>query len=334
LDSLKLIPITDQHPDEMVTVDNVKKYLIGMVGEEISRKDEYVTGNMIITDKNMVETIQARKDFGLTTELSGGYTCFVTKEDGTHPKDGYYNAKQTNIKYNHLSIVDMARAGENVRIMDSKDKDPEKDSDTNGLNGKGNATKEDNMPDLVKFIRRETKMDSFTVDQISCEIPEESFEAVELLSNKLDEAISLIGELTKKRDELQGKIDQSEEVVEGLRNDIASLKDPNSAEIQAMVKARKEVEDVAGTLKVETDGKDIQDIKVECIKSVSSNFDSEGKSVDYINARFDSVIEILEARKQADDDNKNGQLNKDSKDGEKKLSPKEKFLLRDAENRK
>jgi hypothetical protein len=177
-------------------------------------------------------------------------------------------------------------------------------------------------------------MDSFSVDQISCDIPEDSFDSVELLSNKLDEAISLIGELTKKRDELQGKIDQSEEVVEGLRNDIASLKDPNSAEIQAMVKARKKVEDVAGTLKVETDGKDIQDIKVECIKSVSSNFDSEGKSVDYINARFDSVIEILEARKQADDDNKNGQLNKDSKDGEKKLSPKEKFLLRDAENRK
>lgn len=323
--SLQMIPITNLHPESMVTVDNVDELLIGMVGENIVTENEYITGNMIITDKEMIETIVSRKEEGLSSELSGGYTCDVIPCEGEHPKDGHYDAIQKNIRYNHLSIVPRGRAGRNVRIMDQ-----DNDLETKDKN------KEDNMSDLVRFIKKEVKLDNFEVGQISCEVTEDSLVHFESLSDKLDEAILLITSLKKDKDELQGKLDQNDETMKVLKEDVAKLKDPNSPEIEKMVKDRKDVEDIAGKLKVDAAGKKLDDVKIECIKAISENFDAEGKSIDYINARFDAINEIVEMKQKIDDDKATGDINKDSKGGENKdnLTPKEKFLLKDAENRK
>ena len=52
--SLQLKPITNDHPDNLITVDNIKSLQIGTTGENIERDNEFLTGNIIITDKNMV----------------------------------------------------------------------------------------------------------------------------------------------------------------------------------------------------------------------------------------------------------------------------------------
>jgi hypothetical protein len=326
--SLQLAPITNLHPEELVTTENVNELLVGVVGEDIKREGDYLAGSMTLMDKDTIETILARKEEGLSSELSGGYTCNVVLEKGTHHKDGDYDAKQSAIRYNHLSIVPKGRAGRNVRIMDQ-----------DGNLDKNGKRKEDKMPNLVKFIRKATKLDGFNVDEISCEIPEENLVSFEAMANKLDEAAEVITSLKKDNDELQAKNDQDKEEINKLMKQVASIKDPNSVEIQAIVRSYKTVYDAAEKLQVKTDGKKLDDIKVECIKAVSENFDAEGKSVDYINARFDAINEIVEMKQKMDDDAATGQLNKDSKDNkdkkdDKELSPKEKFLLQDAENRK
>lgn len=192
------------------------------------------------------------------------------------------------------------------------------------------------MPELVKFIKGEIKLDNFKVDAISCEITEDALSTVELLSDKLDEAIVLINSLTSEKDGLQGKVDQSNETITTLNTDIASLKDPNSQTIIDMVKARRDLEDLAAKLEIDIKDKKMQESKIDCIKKISPNFDSKEKSVDYINARFDAVVETVALQKNDEDKNALGQFNKDSKnaDGTIKLNPREEFLKKDAENRK
>ena len=320
--SLQLVPITNLHPEDMVTTENVKELLVGVVGEDIKREGDYLSGSMTIMDKDTIDTVIARAEEGLTSELSGGYECMVIAEKGVHAKDGDYDAKQTNIRYNHLSIVPKGRAGRNVRIMDQDDK--------------GKSKKEDKMPNLVKFIRKATKLDSFNIEEISVEVPEENFSSFETMSSKLDEAVEVITTLNKDKDELQAKNDQNREEINKLMKEVSNLKDPNSVEIQAIVRSYKTVYDTAENLKVDTKDKKLDEIKVECIKAVSEGFDAEGKSADYINARFDAINEIVEMKQKMDDDAATAEFNKDSKDhkDDKELSPKEKFLLKDAENRK
>ena len=79
LESLKLKPITYQHPDEMVTSGNCRDMIVGMVGEKSYRLDEKRLGaNIVVTDKDAINEVQNRVD-----QVSLGYDCEVIKEEGT-----------------------------------------------------------------------------------------------------------------------------------------------------------------------------------------------------------------------------------------------------------
>jgi len=343
LDSLKLKPIVEDHPDKKITIENIKDFQIGTIGENLTREDTYVKGSMIITDKNMIETVIARKKMGLNTELSCGYSCKVIPEIGEHRQDGYYTFKQKDIKYNHVGIVDNGRAGSNVRILD---KNQNKYNNNLNKNKKGNI-----MPDIVKFNRKSINLDSFKMDALSGLIPEDNMNIFDILSNKLDEAVDIIKDLTSKedeavktikdftskKDELQGKVDQLSETVEKQKKDIVELSDVNSERITNMIKVKNDIMEIANKLKVDINGKDFKSIKIDCIKAVSEKFDAEGKNDTYINGRFDSIREGLINSQKQDGSNAIGQFivrAKDASGGKTKLSPREEFLKKDKESRK
>ena len=118
LESIKMIPIVDGHPPErLVNSDNAKKLAVGYTGESI--QDEYpnIIANLVITDKNVVEKIKDKTK----NELSLGYTVDLIAESGTYEGEPY-DFIQKNIRYNHLAIVDEARAGPQAKIvLDSQD---------------------------------------------------------------------------------------------------------------------------------------------------------------------------------------------------------------------
>jgi len=118
LESIKMIPIVDGHPPErLINAENAKRLSVGFTGELIEDEYPFIISNLVITDKAIVEKIKNKKK----NELSLGYTVDLVPESGIYEGQPY-DFIQTNIRYNHLALVDEARAGPEARIaLDGND---------------------------------------------------------------------------------------------------------------------------------------------------------------------------------------------------------------------
>ena len=104
-------PVNDKGEQVLVTADNSKDYQVGMLEGMPVRDEDLLTGCLVITDKKAIEAID-----GGDRELSAGYTCDVeiTKDSKGNPR-----YVQTNIRANHIAIVEKGRAGSSCSIADS-----------------------------------------------------------------------------------------------------------------------------------------------------------------------------------------------------------------------
>lgn len=118
LETIKMIPIVNGHPQErLINADNAKRLSVGFTGELVENEYPHIIANLLITDKNAVNDIKEKKK----NELSLGYTVDLIEEKGLYHGEPY-DFKQTNIRYNHLALVDEARAGPEARIaLDGND---------------------------------------------------------------------------------------------------------------------------------------------------------------------------------------------------------------------
>lgn len=113
LESMKMIPIVDGHPSErLVNADNSKRLSVGYTGELVEDEYPYIIANMVVTDRTAVSKIKDKK----RNQLSLGYTVDLIPEEGNYNGEPY-DYRQTNIRYNHLALVDEARAGPEARIV-------------------------------------------------------------------------------------------------------------------------------------------------------------------------------------------------------------------------
>lgn len=115
LSSFTSIPLTNDHPPEMVTAANWKKYAVGNTGESVARDGEAMRVPLICKDADAIAAINGGKK-----QLSCGYTCDLKWESGVTPNGEAYDAIQTNIRGNHLAIVRNARGGPTLKIGDGK----------------------------------------------------------------------------------------------------------------------------------------------------------------------------------------------------------------------
>ena len=289
LDSLKFVPLTFEHPTELVDIDNVDKYDIGSVGEIIERDGDFVKAKVIVKNKAVVDFILDRHKAGKNIELSCGYTSDIKDEAGTHPKDGDYTKKQTNIRYNHLSIVEKGRAGKEVKF------------------------KLDKQDEEIKMDVKNIKLDDF--DQVQAKFKADADE-IEALKVKLDSANEEVNKYKADAEELKAKLDAMDEEKTKLDSEMNELKEQaETAKLSAKVK----------DLKVKTDGLDSRGIKVEVIKLVKKDFDGVEKSDDEINARFDMAFEALENAKGKESLAKLNAFS-GAPGEEKELSPRDKMI--------
>lgn len=135
IESFKLIPFTDEHEmlgsaDEGLTPAE-HKGVHGVTGESVEFNHPYLTSNIKVFSSKLKNLIDAGKK-----ELSIGYRCIYEPQNGEY--DGnQYDFLQTNIRGNHLALVDEGRSGHDVAVLDhftftldSKDlKMAEKDGD-------------------------------------------------------------------------------------------------------------------------------------------------------------------------------------------------------------
>ena len=116
MESLKLIPWVDDHvmlgaeEDGLMPVE--QKGMQGMTGEQVEFDGSTLFCNIKVVSEAMKNLIEEGKE-----ELSLGYRCQYVQEDGVF--DGKpYQFKQTDIRFNHLALVERGRMGADVRVLD------------------------------------------------------------------------------------------------------------------------------------------------------------------------------------------------------------------------
>lgn len=108
------LPITLDHPAEMVDAKNWREFTRGQTGDDILRDGEYVRVPLRVTDAAAVASVQTDRQ-----EFSLGYTANIRLEAGVH--DGQaYDAIATDLRYNHLAACHTARGGPALRIVDER----------------------------------------------------------------------------------------------------------------------------------------------------------------------------------------------------------------------
>lgn len=114
LESFANIPLTVEHPKDLVDSSNWKQHAVGVTGNEILRDGEFLKIGIRVTDADAVAAVKRGK-----RELSVGYEAQFDKTPGVSPEGEPYDWRQTSILANHLAITDAARAGSKARIGDS-----------------------------------------------------------------------------------------------------------------------------------------------------------------------------------------------------------------------
>lgn len=109
------LPITMDHPREMVDARNWREYTRGETGDDIIRDGEFMRVPLRVTDADAVKSVQDDRQ-----EFSLGYTAEIKMQDGTSPKGEAYDAIASNIRYNHLAACRSARGGTELRIVDER----------------------------------------------------------------------------------------------------------------------------------------------------------------------------------------------------------------------
>jgi uncharacterized protein len=113
--SASRLPITLDHPKEMVDARNWREFAKGETGEEIMRDGQYMRVPLRVTDASAVASVQTDRQ-----EFSLGYTCDVKFEAGVTDAGEAYDATATGIRYNHLAACRTARGGPQLRIVDER----------------------------------------------------------------------------------------------------------------------------------------------------------------------------------------------------------------------
>jgi hypothetical protein len=114
LASFHSAPVTVDHPDGQVTPENWKELSVGHVAENTAPNGDWVTSDICIEDAPTIADIDA----GRLVEVSVGYACDPVDTPGGVWQGQPYEVTQTNIRVNHLALLERgrARAGSDARM--------------------------------------------------------------------------------------------------------------------------------------------------------------------------------------------------------------------------
>lgn len=308
--SLASVPFTNEHPKKLLDAKTVKAAIAGWVGDSIVKDTIYLNGVVTIADAASIKDVEDGK-----AELSCGYEADITDESGIYNGE-QYDQRQTNIVYNHVSLVKKGRAGAMVKLhLDSEDENAEFVEDQN------DSPEEENMAKIK-------------IDGVEMEVSKEVADAFEKSSKKQQEEMdSLNAKLKdsvpkKDADKMQAKCDALEDENKTLKTKMDSTSDADKAaaeqkKIDEKVKARVDLLGKASKVlkpEVKTDGLSDLEVKKAVIAEKRPTLDLKDKSEDYVNATFDLIIEDSATDKE-NQDKLNKQVNKDGKDVEDKTKP-------------
>lgn len=113
--SFDLVPLTWDHPPEMLTSSNVRHWQCGSVGTVTVENVDgvtYLVGSVLITDPGLIRAAQD----GECCELSIGFLARVWEKSGVAPDGLSFKFLQTDLEGNHVAAVEEGRAGPICRL--------------------------------------------------------------------------------------------------------------------------------------------------------------------------------------------------------------------------
>ncbi|MHC4181228.1 MAG: DUF2213 domain-containing protein [Planctomycetota bacterium] len=271
-DSMKtaeMLPVTNDHPYSApggrVTAENAKELAIGYTGERVRQDGMSLRAPVKITTQEGIKAIE-----GGRRQLSLGYRCRVAREDGVWEGEKFTH-KQMRIRYNHLALVDAARAGKQATLrLDGAD----------AVMVRPAKRKESRkMGDMVTV-----KLDSGIPYECAAEVAVE----VEKLRTDRSELQSKLDSASKATEELQGKHDALEAKVKELeaRDDAAEIAKAVKARLALVQAATPRLpKDVVEKL----DGMSDDDIRKAVILAKAPKAELDEKTPEYIGAYFDAI---------------------------------------------
>lgn len=257
-------PMTNEHPTDMVTAENWKAVSIGQTGDEVVRDGEFVRVPMVLMDAAAIKDFEAGK-----RELSMGYTSELEFVDGETPAGEPYDAVQRDLRMNHLALVARARGGDQLRLGDVNQGENRKEHDMS--DGKTTRTVQvDGLPIET------TDAGAQAINRLQADVKA----AEQLLTDAQTEHEAAIG---AKDAELANKDAEIEELKKQVISD---------ADLDAKVQARA---DLIGKAKAVFDadysGKSDADIRKAAVIGKLGANSTDGKSDEYVQARFDILVE-------------------------------------------
>lgn len=314
LASLRDLPVTDRHPPPgRVTPQNTRTYRRGHVSGEAKRVDgDLVSGVVVIDDEELISAIDRRD----RTEISCGYTC-DTEETPGEWNGQPYDRVQRNIQYNHVAVVERGRAGASVRLRIDSDGDMTIEEETKGS-------------ETMKSVR---------IDGIEYPLntPAEIEAAIAAHNRSVAKTAETIANLTSEGEKAKGRADAAEEKIRSLEAKLSDALDPKR--LDAAVSARASLVTSARAVlgpEFKADGLSDEEIMRRAIAKKSPGVKLEGRSSDYLRARFDALTETIS---EADPDGLSGlrqsaSTRSDSDDRETRTdtrSPRERMQASNAE---
>ena len=296
LESLKLKPMTLNHPMEFVTSNNADELQVGSLGDNPSRTTQMRDYNgKDIPWKEQTDGLNCAIDLVITKEeainailngkhaLSMGYTCDLEESAGNWCGVDY-DFIQRNIRYNHCAIVDAGRAGDNAKIelrADSVD-----------------AVLEDIL--LVTKKDGGTKMKKIKLDGIEYEAEESVIKALNSEKARADNAEAELAKFkedsAKELSVMTANCDTQKERADKAEEELATLKENSmdKTKLDEAVNAKLELLRNAEKAGVELKGDESDsDIKKAVILKMFPKANLDEKDDTYIQARYDGALEAL-----------------------------------------
>lgn len=272
LATMRNIPVVNTHEGGLINAKTAKERQIGMTGDAVR-----VDGMSVVCPVNITtdDGVKAVKDG--RRQVSLGYTADMVDAEAGAMFDGEpYDCEQTNIKYNHLALVDIARAGKDAALKLDGEQIDESEALETALKGQ---TRFDGVTNMKKII----------IDGVEYEVPPQVAVAFDKANTRADSAEAAAKASKTAEDSAKAKMDQAIEDAKKATADAAKKLDGEVKErVQLVLIAedRLDAETVKGITKM-----DNQAIRLAVIKAASPTFDGKDKSEDYIRSRFDAVLE-------------------------------------------
>lgn len=298
MNTLGGVPVTNRHPSKLVDKENAKKFMVGFTSDHIEKVDEkYLNTSVTITDSKLIEEIEK----GGLREVSCGYTCELDMSPGIYEGEKY-DAIQRNIKYNHLAIVDRGRAGPMVKLhMDASD------AVYNGTDLKLDFVREDinslsegGIMAKMKLGAAEYEVDAGVAQAFDSALKDAEKKGYDsAVSEEMKKKADKETEVKKSMDALEAKVDEltaTNKKLEGEKMDAKQIH-------ELVTKRSSLVEKAKPIVKADTKFDEMSDLEIKkaVITAKYPELKLDEKSPEYIEARFDAILDAEPVKKSTDD---------------------------------